>query len=110
MAPKTSLSLVSFFLLGLTLIAFQPMNIVDALNWGTVDDTPCFTAGDILNPRISCAGNLMTWRYSPTDDVRGDCMGWCESVKDIAGVACAQMNEDENYMIYCACYDTCVIH
>ncbi|KAI3854501.1 hypothetical protein MKX03_033408 [Papaver bracteatum] len=53
----------------------------------------------------SCTGDLMRWRYSPTDDVHGDCIDWCQEFGDTVG--CAQMNEDETSKIYCACYQWC---
>ncbi|MCL7039372.1 hypothetical protein MKW94_009406 [Papaver nudicaule] len=70
----------------------------------------CFNVGGSHLPdtRFSCAGALMRWRYS--DDVAGDCRPWCRSLVDTDGVHCAQMNEDENHTVYCACYDTCVMH
>ncbi|MCL7027060.1 hypothetical protein MKW94_014459 [Papaver nudicaule] len=78
---------------------------------GYIERLTCFNVADnIPSPRFSCSGRLMRWRYSPTDDVAGDCIGWCESLVDTDGVKCAQMNEDESYKFYCACYDGCVIH
>ncbi|MCL7027895.1 hypothetical protein MKW94_030487 [Papaver nudicaule] len=105
MAIKT-LSLVSFLLF--TSVVLQSMN-VNASEHACL--LPFINDGYIIymNDReTSCTGALMRWRYSPTDDVHGqDCIGWCLSFHKSSGVNCAQMNEDENSTMYCACYQGC---
>ncbi|KAI3854502.1 hypothetical protein MKX03_033409 [Papaver bracteatum] len=106
MATTKTLSLIGFLLL--TSILLQSIMNVNAIQ------NSCLEFHVFQDPRpywsessSSCSGDLMRWRYSPTDDVHGDCINWCTQFQESDGVNCAQMNEDENSTIYCACYQGC---
>ncbi|KAI3891792.1 hypothetical protein MKX03_020930 [Papaver bracteatum] len=101
MATKKVISIIGFFF---ALMALQSMNVTAAYH-------NCFARYNPHHPwysdGLSCVGSLMRWRYSPTDDVKGDCIDWCKSFDASVGIACAQMNDDELNKIYCACYSEC---
>ncbi|KAI3958092.1 hypothetical protein MKW98_020734 [Papaver atlanticum] len=92
MATKKNISLIGFFF---TLISMHS----------------CFTRYSPYIPwleeGLTCLGEVVRSRYSPTDDVQGDCIDWCKSVDVNNGILCAQMNLDENRKVYCACYSKC---
>ncbi|MCL7021430.1 hypothetical protein MKW94_015041, partial [Papaver nudicaule] len=95
MATKQNISTIVFFS---TLIALQSMNLTAQLH-------SCLEIYSPYRPWAdgghSCEGALMRWRYSPTDDVRGDCIDWCKTFDASIGISCAQMNEDEDHKISC---------
>ncbi|KAI3882718.1 hypothetical protein MKW92_053738 [Papaver armeniacum] len=107
MATTKTLCLINILLV--TSILFRSMTVNGWGGWEALS-SDCLGDLPIDSPDISCAGSLLRWRYSPTDDVRGDCQGWCASMVETEGVQCAQMNSDENNKVYCACYDTCIRH
>ncbi|MCL7024328.1 hypothetical protein MKW94_000356 [Papaver nudicaule] len=104
MATKQNISTIVFFF---ALLALQSMIVTAQMH-------SCFTMYRPYTPWVeggfTCVGSLMRWRYSPTDDVEGDCIDWCKTFDANVGISCAQMNVDEDHKIYCACYEKCDPH
>ncbi|KAI3880581.1 hypothetical protein MKW92_003096 [Papaver armeniacum] len=110
MSTTKTLSLVGFLLF--TSILLRSLNVNAATHACLSDLGGHYYPGKYdtvswSHNEYSCSGDLMRWRYSPTDDVEGDCINWCWEFQDSDGVGCAQMNEDETHKIYCACYQGC---
>ncbi|KAI3891790.1 hypothetical protein MKX03_020928 [Papaver bracteatum] len=98
MATTKNIYVICFFF---TLIALQSMIVTAQLH-------SCFPSYVWYeHDGFTCVGSLMRWRYSPTDDVHGDCIDWCKSFDASVGIGCAQINIYENHKIYCACYEAC---
>ncbi|MCL7024327.1 hypothetical protein MKW94_000355 [Papaver nudicaule] len=102
MATKQNLSIIGFFF---ALIALQQPNVNAQMHICFSMNRP-HPQAQWTEGGFTCAGPLQRWRYSPTDDVQGDCMAWCQSFTGVT-IFCAQMNVDENQRIYCACYEKC---
>ncbi|MCL7039371.1 hypothetical protein MKW94_009405 [Papaver nudicaule] len=104
MAATKTLSLLGFLLI--TLIALQSLNVSATLHYCVDSRNFGWYTYPLVPPETSCAGSLTRWRYSPTDDVHGDCIPWCMNQQDV-GIKCAQMDSDENGKVYCGCYPDC---